>query len=78
MRRTSHSYGAIAKVLGLARARGRRRPLAGAASPLTKPGDAVTLRAAMNVIVVVTACSMDDPPINGTCSGIRVEVVSGG
>jgi len=46
---------------------------------LSKAGDAVTLRAEMDLVIVVTACSMDNPPINGErCTGIRIEVVSEG
>lgn len=46
---------------------------------LSKAGDAVTLRAEMDLVMVVTACSMDTPPINGErCTGIRIEVLSAG
>ena len=31
----------------------------------SKAGDAVTLRAEMDLVMVVTACSMDNPPVNG-------------
>jgi uncharacterized protein YcgI (DUF1989 family) len=42
---------------------------------LSRPGDAVTLRAEMDLILVVTACSFDLAPINGDrCTGIRLEV----
>lgn len=44
---------------------------------LSKAGDSVTLRVEMDLVLVVTACSMDNPPINGAhCSGIRIEVRS--
>ncbi len=44
---------------------------------LSRPGDAVTLRAEMDLILVVTACSFDLAPINGDrCTGIRLEVSS--
>ena len=44
---------------------------------LSKAGDAVTLRAEMDLVMVVTACSMDIVPINGECcTGIRIEVLS--
>lgn len=43
---------------------------------LTKPGDSITLKAEMDLYVIVTACSMDLEPINGGhCSRIRIEVV---
>jgi len=45
---------------------------------LTKAGDFVTLRAEMDLIVVVTACSWDiaSSPINGArCTGIRLAIV---
>lgn len=39
------------------------------------PGDSVTLRAQVDLLVVVTACSMDLKPINGDhCTGIRLEI----
>ena len=42
---------------------------------LSKAGDAVTLRAEMDLILVVTACAFDLAPINGErCTGIRLEV----
>ncbi len=42
---------------------------------LTEPGDSVTLRAEIDLIVVVTACSMDLKPINGGhCTGLRLEI----
>lgn len=42
---------------------------------LTLAGDSVTLRAEIDLLVVVTACSMDLKPINGhECTGIRLEV----
>lgn len=44
---------------------------------VTKPGDSVVLRAEMDLIMVVTACSMDLSLINGGgCTGIRLEVRS--
>jgi len=42
---------------------------------LSRPGDAVALRAEMDLILVVTACAFDLAPINGDrCTGIRLEV----
>ncbi len=41
----------------------------------TKPGDAVLLRAKMDLILVVTACSQDLARINGDrCTGLRIEI----
>lgn len=41
----------------------------------TAPGDSVTLRAEMDLVVIVTACSMDVEVINGDhCTGLRLEV----
>jgi uncharacterized protein YcgI (DUF1989 family) len=41
----------------------------------TSAGDSVTLRAEIDLLVVVTACSMDLKPINGgRCTGLRLEV----
>jgi uncharacterized protein YcgI (DUF1989 family) len=49
-----------------------------AETALSKAGDAVTLRAEMDLVIVVTACSMDYPRINGErCTGIRVEILPG-
>jgi uncharacterized protein len=48
---------------------------------LTKAGDFVTLRAEMDLIIVVTACSWDiaSSPINGACcTGIRLAIVHDG
>ena len=48
---------------------------------LTKAGDFVTLRAVMDLIMIVTACSWDiaSSPINGVrCSGIRLAIVHNG
>jgi uncharacterized protein YcgI (DUF1989 family) len=47
---------------------------------VTKPGDFVTLRAEMDLSMIVTACAWDVPrsPINGDrCTRIRVEIVAG-
>lgn len=42
---------------------------------LSEPGDSVTLRAEIDLLVVVTACSMDLKPINGErCTGLRLEI----
>lgn len=42
---------------------------------LSRPGDSVTLRAEAAVYVVVTACSMDLEPINGSrCTPLRLEL----
>jgi hypothetical protein len=35
------------------------------AVPRSKPGDAVTLRAEMDAVVVLSACPQDVTPING-------------
>lgn len=41
------------------------------------PGDSVTLRAEMDLFVIVTACSMDLEPINGSrCTPIGLEIRS--
>lgn len=41
----------------------------------THPGDSITLRAETAVHVVVTACSMDVEPINGSrCTSLRIEL----
>ena len=46
------------------------------ATALSGAGDAVTLRAEIDLILVVTACSFDLAPINGErCTGVRLEVV---
>src|SRR5579872_3550600 len=48
---------------------------------LTKAGDFVTLRAEMDLVIVVTACSWDiaASPINGGgCTGIRLAIVDNG
>ena len=34
-------------------------------APVTKPGDAILMRAEMNLIVVFSACPQDILPING-------------
>ena len=45
---------------------------------LSQAGDSVTLRAEVDLIVVVTACSMDLKPINGErCTALRLEVMRG-
>jgi uncharacterized protein YcgI (DUF1989 family) len=44
----------------------------------SKAGDCVTLRAEMDLVLVVTACAFDLAPINGDrCTGIRLEVDGG-
>ena len=41
---------------------------------LSQAGDSVTLRAEVDLFVVVTACSMDLKPINGgLCTGLHLE-----
>lgn len=51
----------------------------GAMTPLpalTKAGDSITLSAQMDLYVIVTACSMDLEPINGSqCSRIKIEIL---
>ncbi|MDX2169989.1 MAG: urea carboxylase-associated family protein [Deltaproteobacteria bacterium] len=43
----------------------------------TRAGDSVTLRAELDLIVIVTACSMDVKDINGgTCTPIRLELLA--
>ncbi|MBM4359853.1 MAG: DUF1989 domain-containing protein [Deltaproteobacteria bacterium] len=42
----------------------------------TRPGDSVTLRAEVDLILVVTACSMDLKNINGDrCTAIGIEIL---
>ena len=41
----------------------------------TKPGDRVTLRAEMDLILVLTACSSDLAPTNGGhCTSMSIEI----
>lgn len=48
-------------------------------SAATKPGDSVLLRAEMDLLLVVTACSQDLVPINGPrCTGLRLEISNPG
>jgi len=45
------------------------------ADALSRPGDEVVLRVLLDAVVVVTACSVDVPPGNGTrCTAIGVSV----
>lgn len=52
---------------------------AGKMTPLpaqTKAGDSITLKAEIDLYIIVTACSMDLEPINGTqCSRIKIEII---
>lgn len=42
---------------------------------LSRAGDSVSLRAEIDLLMVVTACSMDLKPINGErCTGLRLEI----
>ena len=44
----------------------------------TKAGDSITLKAEIDLYIIVTACSMDLEPINGQqCSRIRIEIING-
>jgi uncharacterized protein YcgI (DUF1989 family) len=44
----------------------------------SRPGDAISLRAERDVIFVLTACSVDYPPLNnGRCGPLRIEITSG-
>ncbi|WP_118136282.1 DUF1989 domain-containing protein [Oceanicella sp. SM1341] len=46
--------------------------------PVSKPGDSVTLRAEMDVILVLSACPQDVTPINGEgCTPRDVEIILG-
>jgi len=41
----------------------------------SSPGDAVAFRARRDLVVIVTACSVDYPPLNqGHCSPLRIEI----
>ena len=44
----------------------------------SRPGDAISLRAGRDLIFVLTACSVDYPPLNnGRCGPLRIEITSG-
>jgi uncharacterized protein len=44
----------------------------------SRPGDAISLRAQRNLIFVLTACSVDHPPLNNGCCGpLLIEVKLG-
>jgi uncharacterized protein YcgI (DUF1989 family) len=41
----------------------------------SSPGDTITFRARRDLVVIVTACSVDYPPLNqGHCSPLRIEI----
>ena len=43
----------------------------------SRPGDAISLRAERDLIFILTACSVDYPPLNnGHCGPLRIEVTS--
>ncbi len=43
----------------------------------SRPGDAVSFRARRDVVFVLTACSVDYPPLNGgRCGPLRIEITS--
>src|SRR5215472_10217673 len=44
----------------------------------SRPGDAISFRAERDLIFVLTACSVDYPPLNnGHCGPLRIEITSG-
>jgi uncharacterized protein len=44
----------------------------------SRPGDAISLRAERDLVFVLTACSVDYPPLNNGCCGpLRIEVTPG-
>jgi uncharacterized protein len=44
----------------------------------SRPGDAISCRAERDLIFVLTACSVDSPPLNnGHCGPLRIEITSG-
>ena len=53
--------------------------VAGKMTPMpaqTKAGDSITLKAEIDLYIIVTACSMDLEPINGQqCSRIKIEII---
>jgi uncharacterized protein YcgI (DUF1989 family) len=45
----------------------------------SRPGDAISFVALRDVVVIVTSCAVDYPPLsNGRCTPLRIEVATAG
>jgi uncharacterized protein YcgI (DUF1989 family) len=43
----------------------------------SRPGDAISFLALRDVVVIVTSCAVDCPPLNdGRCTPLRIEVAA--